>query len=64
MTTNLPPPTAQIIPFPLKVRKAVGGDFEQLKSSTDLRSVRVSDVSAGAWYHEAAIQDSKRVSER
>ena len=63
MTANLPPPSAQIIPFPLKARNA-GGDVERLKSSADLRSARVSDVSAGAWYHEAAVQDSKQARER
>lgn len=62
MTMNTGQGSAKIIPFPLQARKTALVRNEDVQSSFDARSKRVSV--GGAWYHEAAIQESKRAGER
>jgi hypothetical protein len=69
MTTNFPQETpqesAKIYQFPARVRKAVDGRREETDSAVELVSPRVSLAAVGSgWYHEAAIQESKRIRER
>jgi Protein of unknown function (DUF2735) len=69
MTTNFPQETpqvsAKIYQFPARARKAVDGRREQTNPALDLVSPRVSLAAVGSgWYHEAAIQESKRIRER
>ena len=65
MNTSLNHGSAKIYQFPAGGRSALGGrHYEEAKTVTDLAS-RVSEVAVGdAWYHDAAIQDSKPVRER
>jgi hypothetical protein len=66
MNTSLNHGSAKIYQFPPGGRSAVGGRrYEETKASTDLASSRVSEAAVGgAWYHEAAIQESKPVRDR
>jgi hypothetical protein len=66
MTTSLNHGSAKIYQFPTGGRSALGGRrYEEAKTATDLASSRVTEVVVGdAWYHDAAIQDSKPVRER
>jgi hypothetical protein len=69
MTTNFPQETlqqsAKIYQFPARVRKAVDGRRQETDPAVDLVSPRVSLAAVGSgWYHEAAIQESKRIRER
>ncbi len=66
MNTSLNHGSAKIYQFPAGGRSALGGRrYEEAKTVTDLASSRVSEVAVGgAWYHDAAIQDSKPVRER
>ena len=66
MNTSLNHGSAKIYQFPAGGRSALGGrHYEQAKATSDLASSRVSEVAVGdAWYHDAAIQDSKPVRER
>jgi hypothetical protein len=61
MTTSLNEGSAKIYQFPAGGRAALGGRrYGETKIVTDLVSERVSDVAiGGAWYHDAAIQDSR-----
>lgn len=59
MTTDVSPPTAKIYQFPVGGRRAL--KIEPTKVQADLKAP---SVSFGAWYHEEAIQDSKRAGER
>ena len=61
MTTNTSPPTAKIYQFPVGGRRATDTSREQTKPQVELTAPR---VSFGAWYHDEAIQDSKRAGER
>ena len=65
MNTSLIHGSAKIYQFPAGGRSALGGRrYEEAKAATDLASSRVSEVAVGgAWYHDAAIQNSKPVSE-
>jgi hypothetical protein len=59
--------SARIYQFPVGGRSGLArsgfGGHDEIK--TDLASSRVSQVAvAGAWYHDAAIQDAKPVRER
>jgi hypothetical protein len=58
--------SARIYQFPTGGRSALGGRrYEETKAATDLASSRVSEVAVGgAWYHEAAIQETKPVRDR
>jgi hypothetical protein len=56
--------SAKIFQFPVRVRNAVDGRREQTNPAVDLVSPRVSLAGSGSgWYHEAAIQESKRIRE-
>jgi Protein of unknown function (DUF2735) len=60
MNTSLNHGSAKIYQFPVGGRAALGvRGPDETKASTELAS-RVSEtVFGGAWYHEAAIQESK-----
>jgi hypothetical protein len=64
MNSSLNHGSAKIYPFPVGGRAALGERRpDETKASIDLAS-RVSEtVFGGAWYHEAAIQESKPVRE-
>jgi hypothetical protein len=66
MNTSLNYGSAKIYQFPVGGRSAVAGRrSEEAKPAADLGPSRVSEVAVGgAWYHEAAIQESKPVRER
>jgi len=66
MTTSLNHGSAKIYQFPAGGRSALGGRrYEEPKTATELASSRVSEAAVGgAWYHDAATQDSKPVRER
>jgi hypothetical protein len=70
MTTSLNQGSARIYQFPAGGRSALGARRQdETRSAADLGPnlgpSRVSDVAVGgAWYHEAAIQESKPVRDR
>ena len=60
MNTSLSHGSAKIYQFPAGGRAALGGRRYDEATITDLALSRVSDVTVGgAWYHDAAIQESK-----
>ena len=61
MATSLNQGSAKIYQFPAGGRAALGGRrYDEARAVTELASSRVSDVAiAGAWYHDAAIQDTR-----
>ena len=61
MNTSLNHGSAKIYQFPAGGRAAFGGRrLEETKTATDPSALRVSEAAVGgAWYHEAAIQESK-----
>jgi hypothetical protein len=65
MNTSFNHGSATIYQFPVGGRSAAGGRrHDETKTTADLASSRVSEVACGsAWYHEAAIQESKPVHE-
>ena len=66
MNTSLNHGSARIYQFPAGGRSALGGRrYDESKAVTDLASSRASEVAVGgAWYHDAAIEDSKPGRER
>jgi hypothetical protein len=66
MNTSFNQGSARIYQFPVGGRSALGGlRYDEIKTSADLELSRVSQVAiGGAWYHDAAIQESKPVRER
>jgi Protein of unknown function (DUF2735) len=62
MNTSLNQGSARIYQFPAGGRAALGGRrFEESKPSIEIGSSRVSEAACGeSWYHEAAIEESKR----
>ena len=66
MNTSLNQGSAKIYQFPAGGRSALGGRrYEETTTASDLASSRVSEVAVGgAWYHDAAIQESKPGRER
>jgi hypothetical protein len=57
MNTNLNHGSAKIYQFPAGGRAALGGRrYEEATIVPDLASPR---VNAGAWYHDAAIQEAE-----
>jgi hypothetical protein len=66
MNTSLNHGSAKIYQFPVGGRSALASRaYDETKTAADLGSSRISDVaSAGSWYHEAAIQESKPVRDR
>jgi hypothetical protein len=61
MTTDVPQRTATIYQFPVGGRRAVATQRNESKPVVD---VTPTVAASGAWYHDAAIQDSKRAGER
>lgn len=63
MNTSWNHGSAKIYQFPAGGRSALGGRrYEEANTVTDLASSQVSEVAVGgAWYHDAAIQESKPV---
>jgi hypothetical protein len=61
MNTILNHGSAKIYQFPVGGRSATGTRrLEEIKSAADLASSRVSEAACGsAWYHEAAIEESR-----
>ena len=66
MNTSLNHRSAKIYQFPAGGRSAAGERrHDETKAATDLALSRVCESACGeAWYHEAAIQESKPVRER
>jgi Protein of unknown function (DUF2735) len=65
MNTSFNQGSARIYQFPVGGRSAIGGRSLNEIKTTDLASSRMSEVTiGGAWYHDAAIQESKPVRER
>ncbi len=66
MNTSLNQGSARIYQFPVGGRSALGGRrHDEIKTSADNALSRASEVTVGgAWYHEAAIQESKPVRDR
>ena len=66
MNTSLNQGSARIYQFPVGGRSALGGKrHDEIKPSADTASSHLSQVAiGGAWYHDAAIQESKPVRER
>jgi hypothetical protein len=65
MTANFSQESAKIYQFPARDRKIAEGCREEINSTIDLTALRVSAATFGSgWYHEAAIQESKRIRER
>ena len=66
MNTSLDHGSARIYQFPAGGRSALGGRrYDEAKANTDLAVSRASEIAVGgAWYHDAAIQDTKPVRER
>ncbi|MDO9563248.1 MAG: DUF2735 domain-containing protein [Bradyrhizobium sp.] len=66
MNTGLNHGSAKIFQFPAGGRSALGGRrYQDAQAVTDPASSRVSEVAiGGAWYHDAAIQETKPVRER
>ena len=65
MTTNEFRESAKIYQFPLRGRRAEAAARDEAKIPPDVRVQRVSaNVLGSSWYHEAAIQESKRIWER
>ena len=65
MNTSLNHGSAKIYQFPTGGRSALGGRrYEDTRTATELASSRVSEAVLGeAWYHQAAIEESKPVRE-
>jgi hypothetical protein len=63
MSTSSGQPTAQIIPFPTGGRRGVN-ERTSFVPAPDLERQAAAVAVSDAWYHEAAIQDSKRIGER
>jgi hypothetical protein len=65
MGTVLSQGSATIYQFPIGGRKAVAARREEANIAADAKLPRVSgEIFGSAWYHEAAIQESKRTGER
>ena len=61
MSTNTIRGSAEIIPFPLRVRPIVGEPREAAMPVAKFPSPRAVKVaSSSGWYHEAAIEDAER----
>jgi Protein of unknown function (DUF2735) len=57
--------SAKIIQFPVRDRATADGQREKSKPAGDLGSPEVSGGASGSgWYHEVAIEESRRASER
>jgi hypothetical protein len=57
--------SAQIIQFPVRGRATANGQREKSKPAADPGSPDVSYGASGSgWYHEVAIEESRRAGER
>jgi hypothetical protein len=63
MNANVSQVSATIYQFPLGGRHAVGVRRDDAGAAADPNFARLT-ADHGAWYHEAAIQESKRAGER
>ena len=65
MNTSLNHGSAKIYQFPAGGRSALGGRrYEDTKTVTGLAPARMSEAAVGdAWYHQAAIEESKPAGE-
>ena len=64
MGTLLSQGSATIYQFPIGGRKAVAARREEANIAADAKLQRVpGEIFGGAWYHEAAIQESERAGE-
>ena len=53
--------SAKIIQFPVRARTRKVDQIVESNSTADLRLQRASgDASGGGWYHDAAIEESRR----
>ena len=61
MNTSLNHGSAKIYQFPVGGRSALGiRRHEDTRASADLAAPRLGEIAVGgAWYHDAAIQESK-----
>jgi hypothetical protein len=65
MTTDFSRPSARIYTFPVGGRRFVAAARDELRTAADPRTRIISGDAIGeAWYHEAAIEEAKRTSER
>ena len=66
MNPNFNKGSARIYQFPVGGRSGLAGHRqEEVETSADLAASRVSQASVGsAWYHDAAIQESKPARDR
>jgi hypothetical protein len=63
--TNFSQGSAKIIEFPLGGRRALATRREETRPVEEPGLARASgETFGGAWYHEAAIQEAKRSSDR
>jgi hypothetical protein len=61
MTAYLSGESAKIIEFPAGGRRAVAARRDECSLAADPATLRVSgDAFGSGWYHESAIQESKR----
>ena len=60
MSKDVPEGSAKIYQFPVRGRFAAGHRDE---TKSDARSQRVATVASSSWYHDAAIEESKRAHE-
>jgi hypothetical protein len=65
MNTSMNHGSARIYQFPAGGRAALAGRrYDEARAVADLAMSRAAEVAVGgAWYHDAAIQDSKPVRE-
>jgi len=65
MNTSLNPGSARIYQFPAGGRSGISARRQgETQAPAEIASPRVSEVAVGsAWYHDAAIQESKPVLE-
>jgi Protein of unknown function (DUF2735) len=65
MTTDFSRPSAKIYAFPVGGRRLVAAARDESRTAADPRTRAISGDAIGeAWYHEAAIEEAKRTSER
>jgi hypothetical protein len=66
MNASLSEGSARIYQFPVGGRSGLNGRRQdEIRSGTDLGFSRATEVAVGgAWYHDAAIQESNPVRER
>ena len=65
MTTDFSRPSARIYAFPAGGRRFLAAARDESRAATDPRTRTPSGDAIGeAWYHQAAIEEAKRTSER